>query len=145
MLAIKNLRVRANPVIVGFNKHCFILQMYRFKGAIFTHMWSWGLRKKIIWPFDFLPRDCLKLSLTLVCVRNRASSVRFSLLLCAGNNDRQPRQLSRQRKVSSTHLRHQPIQSSNLVGTVTSADLIFQLCWDSSKFNLSTRLGHLQI
>ncbi len=59
------------------------------KGVIFAHMWSCGLRNIFIWPFTFLPRDCLKLSLTLVRVRNRASSVSFSLRLCAGNNDTQ--------------------------------------------------------
>ncbi len=107
------------------------------KGAIFTHMWSWGQRKNFIWPFNFLPCDCLKLSLTLVCVCNCASSVRFLLQLCAGNNDRQDatsfltswQPLSRQRKVSSTQLRHQPIQSSNC----------------PSLFNLSTLLGHQPI
>ena len=56
---------------------------------ICAHVDLW-VRNIFIWPFIFLPRDCLKQSLSsLVRVRNRASSVRFSLRLCAGNNDRQ--------------------------------------------------------
>jgi hypothetical protein len=38
------------------------------------HMWSWGLRNIFIWPFNFLPHDCLKLTLTLVCVCNSDNS-----------------------------------------------------------------------
>jgi hypothetical protein len=75
-------------------------------------------------------------------------------MICAGNNDRQdatsflpvtswqPLQLSQQRKVSSTRLRHRVTSHSNLPTRFgTPADLIFQLCWDTSQFNLSTQFG----
>ena len=46
---------------------------------ICAHVELW-VRNIFIWHFIFLPRDCLKQSLSsLVRVRNRASSVRFSL------------------------------------------------------------------
>ncbi len=94
---------------------------------ICAHVELW-VRNIFIWPFIFLPSDCLKQSLSsLVRVHNRASSVRFSLrgFVWETTTGRMP--------LASWHL-----DSHN---NSPGKEKWVQLGWDNSRFNVSTRLG----
>jgi hypothetical protein len=73
-------RVASVPSQQDFSESVNQPPLHKKGRDICAHVELW-VRNIFIWPFIFLPRDCLKQSLSsLVRVRNRrASSVRFSL------------------------------------------------------------------